>query len=361
MSRRDNETGNRYDLVIFANGDYEFLNRKRNNTGKITYSDATGRLEIDKPFENDLRDWDTEFSVYGKDSKNKPVIHAQTKYWLTRLVWARENDRLSPSEIDHAKVIAEAEERRYKHVTEPGEGLGIDEIEAVIYCWDTAFRSGALQLNHDGYLLMKDGRVLDGLPCSPDMLDVSASRSRAPDSWGWWRPAKDDKLNRHEFSWPYKPQQFRMPKGTQVIGVPLKAGTRFEGDFGAASTKVNLATEYSSVRWWGIKLDKNGRFLKYRRGSVQSGGGPGLDTMVTSVWNDEGSVTAISSPAVVSGTKKKFNNPALDRMGRYRFDGYRLTLKFDSGRVENLATFTDKDQTGIWFEGRMLHKRKEKK
>ena len=361
VTRKDNKAGARIELLMFANGEYEFISRKRNNTGTATYSNATGRLNVDAPIENHYSNWNTEFCVYGRDSKKRPVIHAETKYRLTRLVWTKDSDRPSPSELKQQEQIAKAEAKRYKHTTEPGDGVSTDEIAAVIYSQDSAFRSGAVQIDYEGYMLMKDGRVLDGLPCSPDMLDVAASRSRAPDSWGWWRKAKDDKKNRYEFSWPYRPQEFRMPKGSQGVGLPLDAKTKLSGDFGAASTQVNLASQYSSVRWWGIKLDKNGRFLKYRRGSTQAGGTPGMETMVTNVWNDEGSVTALSGPAVVGGSKKKFNNPALDRMGKYEFDGYRLTLTFDSGRVEHLATFTNSNKSAIWFEGRMLHKQKEKK
>ena len=48
-------------------------------------------------------------------------------------------------------------------------------------------------------------------------------------------------------------------------------------------------------------------------------------------------------------------------MGEYEFDGYRLTLKYDDGRVVHLATFTTKDQGSIWFEGNSLSKQTRKK
>ena len=47
-------------------------------------------------------------------------------------------------------------------------------------------------------------------------------------------------------------------------------------------------------------------------------------------------------------------------MGKYEIDGYRLTLKFDSGRVENLLTFTDEKEGIVWFGGRALYKKKAK-
>ena len=360
VAKRDGKAGTRFDLIVHENGDFEFLNKKRNATGKYVYSMANGRLEIDDPFENDSRDWD-EYCVYGKSRKGDYVIHAESNYWKTRLKWVKKSDRPSPTQLKREEEIAKAEAGRYKHVTEPGQGIRPEEIEKVMYCWDMAFRSGAAKLDFEGFLLLKDGRVHDGLPCAPDVMDLPASLSREPDAWGWWKETENDKKGRYKFAWPVRPREYRMPKGKQAIGVPFKKGARLAGDFGAASTSVNLASGYSSVRWWGIKLNKNGRFLKYRHGSTQAGGVPGMETLVTSVWDDEGSVTAISGPEVVGGNKTKFNNPALDKMGKYEFDGYRLTLKFDSGRIEHQATFTDEKLGIVWFEGRALHRKEDKK
>lgn len=363
-AKRDNKAGQRYDLVIFDNGEYEILGRKRNNTGRFTYSTATGRLQIDEPFRNDTYDWDEEFCVFGKNGKGEYVIHAETNYWLTVIKWVGESDRTAPSEIARQTAIAKAEAARYKHVTKVGEGISEAEIEAVIYCFDTKFRSGATQVDYEGYLVMKDGRVLDGLPCSPDTMDLPASRSRAPDSWGWWKKVEGDQKSRYTFAWPVRDREYRMPKGVQVKGFPFEKGTRLSGDFGSASTEVAIGI-YSSVRWWGIKFNKNGRFMKYRNGSTQSQmvdqdlpGGTGL---ITTVWDDEGAVTAVSTPYVAGGTKSKNSNPAAGRMGTYEIDRYRLTLKYDNGRVEHHATFTNKDKNSIWFEGHSLGLKKSKK
>lgn len=363
--KKDNKAGVRHDLVIFANGEYEFLGRKRNSTGVFEYSAATGRLQIDEPLVNHYRDWQDEFCVFGKNRKNEHLIHAETSYQLTVLKWIENSDRVAPSEEAQQEALAKAEAARYKHVTSPGDGVMPEEIESVMYTWQSVFRNGAAQVDYEGYLLLKDGRVLDGLPCSPDTLDLAASRSRAPDSWGWWKKVKGDKKNRYSFAWPVREREYKMPKGAQVIGVPFKKGTRLSGDFGAASTRVNLAVNYSSVRWWGIKFSENGRFLKYRNGSTQSSlaGDPGgLNSgLVTSVWDDEGAVTAFSSSAVVGSSKRKSSHPASDRMGTYELDGYRLTLKFDSGRIEHHGSFTDNKQSSIWFEGHSLGLKKGKK
>ena len=358
VSKRNGESGNRYDLVLFETGEYQFLNRKRDDKGQYTYSVANGRLEIDDPFENDPRDWD-DVCVYGKNKNGENIIHAESKYWLTQLKWIKESKLLPPREALRQKEIAEQEAKRFKHLTEPGKGVKADEIEAVLYSRNSVFRSGALQLDFEGFLLLKDGRVHDGLPCSPDVLDLAASRSREPDAWGWWKKLKDDEKNRFTFAWPVRPREYRIPNGKQYLGVPFKKGTRLTGDFGLARSKQNIATGYSSVQESGIKLNKNGRFLKYKRGSVQSGGVPGMNTLITNVWDDEGAVMSVTGPVVVGGTRTKNNNPGLDRMGKYEFDGYRLTLKFDSGRVEHVATFTDQKQSFVWFEGRTLFRKKD--
>ena len=361
IAKKDQKSGARFDLLLFENGDYEFLNRKkRDATGKFVYSAASGRMEIDEPFENDTYDWD-EKCLYGKDSKGDMVVHAESKYWLTRLKWVKESDRPSPTQSKRAEEIAKEEARRYKHVTEPGKGIQPDEIEKVVYSFDTPFRNGAMQLDYEGFLLLKNGRVHDGLPTAPDVIDLPASLSREPDAWGWWKKVEGDKKDRYTFAWPVRPREYRMPKGKQLVGVPFEKGKRLTGDFGAASTSVNMISNYSSVRWWGIKLNKNGRFLKYRHGSTQAGGVPGMETLSTTVWDDEGSVTALSGPVLTGGLKSKSNNPALDRMGKYEFDGYRLTLTFDSGRVEHLASFTDDKHGFVWFGGRALHRRTGKK
>ena len=298
-----------------------------------------------------------EYCVYGKESTGNMVIYARDGRWQRKLKWVSQSDRPAPVEVKRAEEIATAEAKRYKHVTDIGKGVKSDEIESVMYASETDFRSGAVQLDQEGYLLMKDGRVMDGLPTSPETLDVAVSRSREPDRWGWW---KKEKAN-YTFAWPVRPREYRQPKGAQVAGVPFEKGTKLTGDFGMASTEVNLAANYSSVRRWGIKLSANGRFLKYRNGSTQIGGVPGMEALSTTAWDDEGSVTSTTSPNVTALSKRKKKGSGADRMGSYQLDGYRMTLTFDDGRIEHHATFTDADQKSIWFQGTNLYKRVAKK
>ena len=356
---RDNKVGAKYDLVLFDNGEFEFLagGEKYKTTGRYVYSNATGRLNISRSLDNSTYDHKDEYCVYGKESSGKMVIYGRDGSWQRKLKWVSKSDRPTPSEVKRAEEIAKAEAKRYKHVTDPSKGVQSDEIESVMYASETKFRSGAVQLDQEGFLLMKDGRVMDGLPTSPDTLDVAVSRSREPDRWGWWKKEKGN----YTFAWPVRPREYRQPKGSQSAGVPFEKGARLAGDFGMASTQVNLASNYSSVRRWGIKLSKNGRFLKYRNGSTQIGGVPGMEAMSTTAWDDEGSVSSTTSPSVTTMSKRKKQGTGADRMGSYELDGYRMTLTFDDGRVEHHATFTDGDQKHIWFQGTCLYRRVAKK
>ena len=354
---KDQKVSGTFDLVLFDNGEFEFLKggEKYKKTGQMIYSQATGRLNIGSKLENSVRDHENEYCVYGKEATGKMVIFARDGRWQRKLKWVSSSERSSPADIKRAEAIAKAEAERYKHVVDPGQGIQPDEIEAVMYVWETAYRSGAVQLDQEGFLLMKDGRVLDGLPTAPDTLDVAVSRSREPDRWGWWKKEKEN----YAFAWPVRPRDYRQPNGKQVIGLPLEKGTKLDGDFGMAQTTANLMSNYSSIRRWGIKLNRNGRFLKYRNGSTQMGGVPGMESLATSVWDDEGAVTSITGLNATALSKRKNNSSGSDRMGTYEFDGFRLTLTFDDGHVEHQATFTDEKQNNIWFEGSNLYERQE--
>ena len=357
---KDGKAGAKYDLVLFENGEYEFLTggKKYKTTGQAVYSNATGRLNLSGEFVNSTYDPEDDYCVFGKEKTGKWVIYAREGRWQRKLVWVSESDRPTPSEAARAQEIAIAEAKRYKHVVEPGQGVREEEIEAMMYAWETNYRNGALQLDQESFLLMKDGRVLDGLPVAPDVLDVAASRSREPDRWGWWKKEDD---GRFTFAWPVRPREYRQPKGKQVVGVPFEKGTRLKGDFGTASTSTMIAAGYSSVRRWGIKLSKNGRFLKYRNGSTQSGGVPGMPALSTIAWDDEGSVASTIGDGITALSKRKKPGPGADRMGTYELDGFRMTLKFDDGRIEHHATFTDGRKTSVWFEGSNLSRKSKKK
>ena len=83
-------------------------------------------------------------------------------------------------------------------------------------------------------------------------------------------------------------------------------------------------------------------------------GGP----LVTAYANDEGSTTVISGANVGGGSHKSSDNPKSEREGWYEFEGYNLTLKYDSGRIDRFLTFTTGDNyEQIWFEGDSMQRK----
>ncbi|MES9954357.1 MAG: hypothetical protein ABW104_16085 [Candidatus Thiodiazotropha sp. 6PLUC2] len=357
---RNGKSKARYEIMLYENGEYEFLNayqkkKRKQKKGHYIYSQLTGRLNIRGDFYNSTIYPKSDFCVYGVHrSTGKETIYARSDDDKYRLTWVNPPDRLSPSAREEAKNAAEAEAKRYKYVTNPGDGLSQDDIEAIIYTFDLYYGYGAMQQRHEAYLLTKDGRVMDGIPVAPKSLDVGQSRSREPDRWGWWK--YDGK--KYRFAWPADRNQFKLPRGTQMVAKPVPKGTKLDGTWGSTSSSTSL--DFSSTSFWGVTLDKQGRFKKYRSsmmqggGEITGGGGP----MVTSISNDEGSATSVIGSNVGGGSSRKNKGSASHRMGSYEFDGYNLTLRYDNGRVKHLATFTTGDNySSIWFENGDLNRK----
>ena len=138
-------------------------------------------------FSNGTYDYLEDFCIYGIDDRSKkPMIYARDGLYTYRLAWADEPDCPSPQEREQLEKLAKEEADRYKHVTSPGDGLQLEQIEAVIY---TSEREVGMStsVKTEAYVLMKVGRVMDSMPVAPNMLDVAKSRSRDPDSWGYWK------------------------------------------------------------------------------------------------------------------------------------------------------------------------------
>jgi len=72
-----------------------------------------------------------------------------------------------------------------------------------------------------------------------------------------------------------------------------------------------------------------------------------MPALSTVVWDDEGAVATTLGKNMTTMSQSKKLSSGADRMGRYELDGYRLTLKFDDGRREHHATFTDSDKSTL--------------
>ncbi|MES9945839.1 MAG: hypothetical protein ABW080_12850 [Candidatus Thiodiazotropha sp.] len=355
-STRKGRVINRYQVMLYANGEYEFLDS--DDRGHYVYSNVSGRLDLEDEFYNSTYRPHEEFCIYGIDQKSdKPTIYAEEgamSRYRYRLVWTSPPDRLSPSERKSVEKVAQEEAKRYRFVVNPGDGIREEQIEAVLYTSDISY-GVTNKLDASAYVLMKDGRVMDGMPVAPDMLDVAKSRSREPDRWGWWKYNGEN----YRFAWDVDRKNFVIPKGSQTVARPIPSGTRLEGSWQASSSFS--ASNASITSFWGVRLDKQGRFEKFSRSLSQSGGevSGGLGPLVTTMADDEGAVTSVIGSNIGGGTSTKYNNPKSDRNGWYEFDGYNLTLKFDNGKIKRLLTFTTDEKTRvIWFEGGSLSRDK---
>lgn len=355
VSQRDNKIIRRIEVTIHANGEFEFLEGR---SGNYVYSQATGRLDLDRDMKNNTREPSAEFVIYGtNDKSNKPIIYAEEGYlgrYVTRLVWSGEPKGLAPTIRKEAEKLAKESEQRYKFVTNAGNGIQVPEIEAIIYTSDLETRVGGVALDTEAYVLMKDGRVMDNMPVAPTILDVAKSRSREPDRWGWWKAEED----RFSFAWSVDSNRYTMPKGNQSIAKPIARGTRLNGTW--MRSESMMTTHYSSVKRWGYHLTEDGRFEKFFNSSNQAGGeSTGTGPLVTSFSDDEGSITTVTGSDIGGGVSSKSNRPKADRQGWYEFDGYNLKLKFDNGTEKHTLTFSVGDDMGtIWIDGEGLQRSK---
>jgi hypothetical protein len=345
----DDEIRSLFEVVLYESGEYEFL-RGYDESGRLVYSQANGRLNLSDGFYNSSYRPAENFCVYGfNQSLALPMIYAREGNHRFRLRWAGPVDRLSPQQRKQLSRLKRADQPGDQYITQPGQGVRTEQIETILYTYERRYYSGS-SIDEEIYLLMKDGRVRDGLPVAPASFDAAKSRSREPGKWGWWR--KDDEG--YKFSWDIEQKTFKAPTGTQMKSVQIPPGTRLSGDWGTSSTYVSL--DFSDVTFWGVYLDNKGRFKRYRRNSKQAGGPMGVGPLVTA-HNSDGfsSVTVIGN--TVGGGSSTRRPPNKNRTGSYQFDGYTLILKYDNGVVKHLPTFALSEEiSGIWFEGDYLSK-----
>lgn len=351
---RDQEVKWHVEVILYETGEFEFL-RGYDKSGSYLYSQALGRLNMVEDFYNSSYQPNRNFCVYGVHQQSgKQMIYAREDNNLYRLRWENAVDRLSPRQRKQLDEVESRNTRGYKYIAEKGEGISTDQIETILYTYKDTYQIGGMETDEAIYLLMKDGRVRDGLPIPPSRMDVAKSRSREPGRWGWWKYQED----RYSFSWNIERKHYKVPEGKQIKTVPIPKGTRLTGDWGASSSFVSL--DFSDISFWGVILNKDGRFKRYHRNTKQAGasvGSPfGFGDLVTAYNSDEYSAVTVVGERVGGGssTRRKTDK---NRIGSYEFDGYTLILKYDSGVVKYLPTFATSDKfRGIWFEGGYLHK-----
>jgi hypothetical protein len=314
-----------YELMMYDTGEYEFLTGDQ-PVGHYTYSKGFGKLYILKPCINYRETSNKNYCIYGTYEKSgKPVIYAYDSPNEFRLNWVKPVDRLSPSQRKRLEEMKNWNNSRYQYVTNPGDGLSLDQIETILYVYEEKDGPGVSAVEEEIYLLTKDGRVMDGVPVAPNVLDVTKSQNMEPDRWGWWKLEE----GRYRFAWSADKKHYVFPEGKQIKTKPIPAKTRLKGDWDASV--IYKGSDFTSGDTWGGALDKEGRFVNFSRKILQVNG---------------------------SDLSKNHDNerkPNPSEMGFYEFDGYSLTLKYDDGGVYHFPTFTIDDKlTSIWYRGHLL-------
>jgi hypothetical protein len=314
-----------YELMLYDSGEYEFLTGNK-SFGYYAYSKFFGKLYIEKPCINYWETSKKNYCIYGINEKSgKPVIYAYNSPKRLLLNWVKPADRLSPSQRERLEEKKNRNKSRYQYVTNPGDGLSLDQIETILYVYEEEGRHEISAVEEKIYLLTKDGRVMDGVPVAPNVLDVTKSQNMEPDRWGWWKLEGE----RYSFAWNADRKRYAFPKGKQLKTKPIPAKTRLKGDWGASV--IYKGSDFTSGDTWGEVLNKEGRFVNYAKKILRANGSD------------------------LSKNYDKARKPSPNEMGLYEFDGYSLTLKYDDGGVYHIPTFTIDDKlTRIWYRGRLL-------
>jgi hypothetical protein len=229
--------------------------------------------------------------------------------------------------------------------------LNANSIDRVVLTWSQRYRVTGLKLEYETYLCLTDGSVRRGVPNkSPDQFDLARDRSSNAGLWG--RQGSDIEV-------AFGGNAFTTP-GRQLRREPGRTGERLAGKFEASSSE-NYG--YSSAwRFWNLTLNKNGRFSRSQHGGMGATSAPYTDTVTDSqaqtssisVFDDDGSATAVSDPNIGGGGTTKRRDSTADRSGTYHIDGYVMELRYDSGRTERHFFFTDADRRNIWFNDYQL-------
>jgi hypothetical protein len=356
MVNNDGKVIVRYDVTLFANGEYAAPSGDNllDSTGTYQYAPTTGRLDIDGKLYNSRYDPDDDFCLYGRDASGTAAIYVEDYYGIGtfRATLRRVSDptRDLPSVVLARRKAAKAEAERYRFVTAPGAGLQTAQIEAVFYEWKQEYEIGGLQFREALFLLLRDGTVHEGLPVPPQDLDVAASRRGEPRAWGRWRKVGTTYQFAMDGGTRFEPKQGYVVQPARA-GLPLLG--RFEGN-----SHFEIPGGAGAWSNFGVTFSANQRFEKFRTGGAGMSAGYG-DTRVTTaaVYDDDGSVGAAAGATVAAGSSRRTPDTG-NRRGTYRTDGYALILTYENGTVERLPFVVDEKVPGrvegVWMNGYLL-------
>lgn len=341
---------NRYTLTIYDNGEWRTsIDGKEQKTGRYEYNSRTGKIDIDvllKLYNSRygdgasnvfLKHADGTASIIGEDDNGSGMQRTTCRYF------APVSD-LTPSVAKRQQAEEKAERARYKHVTEPGKGLGTSQIEAIVHHGTGQYQVTGYRFVEKTALLLKDGTVYFGVPCAPADLDVTASRQHDRESWGVWRRNGSAIETRRKDAEPWKPLTGNaVTPAAPAEKVQARYSTRSGYNFGGSGS-----TFYSA-----FTFHANGRFEK-NNSSLHSSSQASNTATGASVFasgDNSGSVVGAAGPgiAVSSQTEKKDRG---DTSGTYTFDGFTLELRYGDGRVVRVPAFYwDATRKNLWIAG----------
>jgi hypothetical protein len=179
---------------------------------------------------------------------------------------------------------------------------------------------GMLTFNPTPVVLFKNGEAVKDMDALGAPEGIARHRQQNPEDWTKWRRSGQTIELMEKDGWKklyYTKTMDRLP-----------AGFTLQGKYRSTSGGGNLAMGGTSAVavWSDLAFDRDGNFA--------SGGGAGSSSSTPGV----GSV-------VTSGK-------AANQSGRYAIDGYTLTLRYGSGKIERRMIVTDTKDTGvIWLDG----------
>lgn len=301
--------GAQFTLSLYENGEYRISGFK-DQTGEFRYEND-GRINISSKhflynYENSdgetkeiaffFRHKDGELGIYGQNIGDNFINVCQYQ-------GAAKN--ASPTQ----QAADDAEARRFKWVTAPGKGVALGDIEALYNHVYNGYSGIGVTLEHDIWLLLKDGQAYKDLLVSPADFDVAASRQHEPDKWYAWRRKGDGYEIQKDGEWQ---------KLEGLPRAPAKAGETIQGSYTHYSSGGTYYSSFASFSTINFKRD--GTFTDSSRSTIQS------DTAGLAGLGDDGVIAHSGNFSTGAG-------------GRYHIDGYTIELTYPNGKTERELFF----------------------
>ncbi len=236
--------------------------------------------------------------------------------------------------------------------TKLGKGVKTSKIKSVLIRQEDGLGSGGLMyIDYDVLVLFKDKWAYINPPAL-GRFDMKKSKQLQAERWYRWKSkGKNLKIRKNgEKKW-------RSVKDYNIKVKPLKKG---------AKTSGNLSyIEAGGSIWYGSTISRG--YYNFKRdgtyssgSSTQFGGGMAMNELggvnVYSHCNEKGggsiasgtepltdgagNVTSSGTPSVVISSKKKYKQGCGDgKAGRYKIDGYTLTLFANNGKTASLPIY----------------------